>query len=410
MGNANTHNSFICNINKLAERLDEIVHVNQVFDAPVVMEVIKELEGLDLDVLVNDLRKGSYNGLRKLDIDFYKNINEQTTANSKNKPEYGVIEITTTNGVYSKGFSNTITSHVELAQELQEMFTGIVYNTIISLDSIDNDYSMDLVRLIDEDVPENKLSNIQKITFVVTADTVLYAKNYKFECSWVDSTSALDVFAYNSSGILNIIESLNTIAHISDNLEVINAVNNMSAELTRIYENMALFIELESNIDYLQAVPHNINTMKDIEINVQNSSTECKSIEQSLRYLLNTQTSSKAFSYLQEANGLVYRINNPAGFEFNNHTEIYGNLTYNGTPISIKLKGQIKDDNTVFMMSDKSDVSFNIVYDTIEISKISNEKFYVNIKVITDNGDSAPSKPDINDFTFNITGKTVIIA
>ena len=93
-----------------------------------------------------------------------------------------------------------------------------------------------------------------------------------------------------------------------------------------------------------------------------------------------------------------------------NHTEIYGNLTYNGTPISIKLKGQIKNDNTVFMMSDKSDVSFNIVYDTIEISKTSNEKFYVNIKVITDNGDSAPSKPDINDFTFNITGKTVIIA
>jgi len=68
-----TTNSFIANINKLAEKLDIVIQAVDLFDEDVV-PVLREIADLDLQEAIDDLKKSNYLGNRKVDINLLYNM------------------------------------------------------------------------------------------------------------------------------------------------------------------------------------------------------------------------------------------------------------------------------------------------------------------------------------------------
>ena len=77
--------SFIANVNSIAAKLDAITSANATFDKSI-LPVLKEIASLDLTDAIQDLKKGTYLGNRKLDIDLSLNIQGITADNKVSDP------------------------------------------------------------------------------------------------------------------------------------------------------------------------------------------------------------------------------------------------------------------------------------------------------------------------------------
>ena len=77
--------SFIANINSVAAKLDAITSANAIFDKST-LPVLEEIASLDLTEAIEDLKKGTYLGNRKLDIDLSLNIQGITADNKISDP------------------------------------------------------------------------------------------------------------------------------------------------------------------------------------------------------------------------------------------------------------------------------------------------------------------------------------
>jgi len=77
--------SFIANVNKVANKIDIITSANTIFDAGV-LPTLEEIAALDLQDATDDLKKGTYLGNRKLDIDLSLNIQGITASNKISDP------------------------------------------------------------------------------------------------------------------------------------------------------------------------------------------------------------------------------------------------------------------------------------------------------------------------------------
>ena len=77
--NSTNPNSFISNVNYLARKFDSLMQVDEKFDIETVKlltQLVKNSLDINIKILSEDLRKGSYYGYRKLDIDLLTNFKE----------------------------------------------------------------------------------------------------------------------------------------------------------------------------------------------------------------------------------------------------------------------------------------------------------------------------------------------
>ena len=231
--NSNKSNSFIANVNLIASKFNELVRIDEKFDAEAVKLLVQLVQNsLDINIkqIAEDLRKGAYNGNKKLDVDLLTNFAEYDYFMSDddkrklwNDPTkqvyYSSMDVYFNDDTFiSKVFPSVINNHHQLFsivdnwQELKERFGGTFYN--ISADTpIENH---ELLRFTDSSIEG---SSIVKIVLHVAEngqnqayDAVFAgAKTYSPEFTWMNTTSALITIAHK----------INDIIHASDYIEQI---------------------------------------------------------------------------------------------------------------------------------------------------------------------------------------------
>lgn len=236
--NSNKSNSFIANVNLIASKFDELVRIDEKFDAEAVQLLIRLVKNaLDINIkqIAEDLRKGSYDGYRKLDIDLLTNFAEYDyfmTDAEKNalwsdetkQVYYSSIDVYLIDGTsIHKDFSSDINNHHQLYTELNDWVElKEVYNdTLINISPNTPIPNHELLRIVDTSLQG---SFIEKIVLHVALsgkdpayDAVFAgAKSHHPEFTWMDTTSALITIAHK---VNNIIYTANYIEQLGGDVE-----------------------------------------------------------------------------------------------------------------------------------------------------------------------------------------------
>jgi hypothetical protein len=223
--NSNKTNSFIANVNLIASKFNELVCINEKFDAEAVkllVQLVKNSLDSSIKQISDDLRKGSYNGYRKLDIDLLTNFKDysfELTDEEKNalwndpaaQVYYDSIEVYFTDGSnISKVFKEPVRNHHQIYDELADWdeLKNLYGDTFFNLSPDTPIKNHELIRFVDG---VTQSSDIEKIVLHVatngqnTAYDEVFAgvKSYTPTFTWIDTTSALITIAHRVNDILH---------------------------------------------------------------------------------------------------------------------------------------------------------------------------------------------------------------
>lgn len=295
----NKGNSFIANINLLASKLDIITRLNGLFTEEEIEYLVK-LSQVNLDIISEDIAKGSINGYRKLDINLLENFadykadlsDEEKIALWKDTSKqvyYSGITVYFRDKTYlSKDFSQLgvatpISNHHQLFTQLQEWpefrakFGYTMFDIVPDTPIPDHE----LLRVWDG---EGDGSYIDSITLHVAPagqnqnyDAVFAgAKEYSPVYTWADSTSVLLTIgqkinellslSYNQNDLLVLREYLNELGRIYAVLDELVSVDadkrsiySCLDELLALYDNLNDLVRLAKNIDLLKTLENKAN-------------------------------------------------------------------------------------------------------------------------------------------------------
>ena len=250
---SNKPNSFIANVNLIASKFNELVRIDEKFNAEAVKLLVQLVQNsLDINIkqISEDLRKGSYNGYRKLDIDLLTNYKDydyfmsdeekNTLWNDPSKQVfYSSMDVYFLDGTsISKTFDTVIGNHHQLFSavdswtELKEKYGDTRYD--ISPDT--PVFNHELLRFWDS---SRKGSNIDKIVLHVAYGSsnpaydasLIGAKYYTPTFAWMDTTSALITIAHK----------INDIIYASDYIMELGTefVNTLEAKIVEAEELLA---------------------------------------------------------------------------------------------------------------------------------------------------------------------------
>ena len=254
---SNKSNSFIANVNLIASKFNELVRIDEKFDAESVKLLVQLVQNsLDINIkqISEDLRKGSYNGYRKLDIDLLTNFKDYDfflTDEEKNtlwnnpaaQVYYDSIDVYfVDNTKISKVFDSPINNHHQLYDNLINWpeLTSAFGDTIINLSPDTPINNHELLRFVDSSIEG---SNIAKCVLHVaakgqnTAYDVAFvgAKSYTPTFTWVDTTSALITIANRVNDIVSTADYIEKIG--VDFVETFNSYLEQLEELASIATN-----------------------------------------------------------------------------------------------------------------------------------------------------------------------------
>ena len=224
--NSNKSNSFIANVNRLVQNYDNLVNIDNKFSVEDV-QLLSQLaaNSLDIDIkhLANDLRKGTFNGYRKLDIDLllnYKgyNINssieeKENLLNSISPIGYNKIEIYFNSGYSIIGEPEQIIYDID---NLEEYLLN--WEDLQQRDSVQDDIAHNMWQSVETPISGHKFiritdnfvadirSDIRKIVLFVEPNSLENAKQATMEFTWLSSTSALMTLAYKADDVLDAAE------------------------------------------------------------------------------------------------------------------------------------------------------------------------------------------------------------
>lgn len=260
--NSNKSSSFIANVNLIASKFNELVRIDEKFDAESIMLLIQLVQNsLDVNIrqIAEDLRKGSYNGYRKLDVnlltnfaDYDYNMTDEEKNTLWNDPTkqvyYSSIDVYfDDNTSITKEFTSVINNHHQLFSELDawEEFKAQYEDTSFNISPDTPVFNHELLRITDS---SRRGSSISKIVLHVasaggnTAYDAVFAgaKSYAPEFAWMDTTSALVTIAHKVNDIIytsDYVEQLggDLLASFEDYL---TSVENY-VELTKTYSDAA---------------------------------------------------------------------------------------------------------------------------------------------------------------------------
>lgn len=219
------NNSFIANINLLVLHLKEILEVNSKF-TPKQVEELSSLVNVDISMLVDDIRKGTKDGGRKIDIDLFKNykdydenatltVKQALYADSSKAPKYSSARVYFIDNTFidipfkQDSIAYNISTNNELYNQLinSNAFTNKREDTVIIEAPVE--VSTIMVELYDD----NKASNIYKIVLSTTTPNLIKSTN-TLSYSWVDYTSSLQVLTTYIAKLLEVFERLDDIINL----------------------------------------------------------------------------------------------------------------------------------------------------------------------------------------------------
>ena len=284
--NSTNPNSFISNVNYLAKKFDSLMQVDEKFDIETVKllaQLVKNSLDINIKILSEDLRKGSYYGYRKLDIDLLTNFKDYdyfTTDEEKNKlwgdPSkqvyYSSVDVWLSEDntvILHKDFAHVINNHHQLFQELvnwDELVQNYGFTTVnISPDTPILNH--ELVRITDDYTSNtafgtNAGSKIMRIALNVAKESgynslLVGAKEDVAVFTWVDSTSALLTIANKINDIIHAANVLNEVGtNIGEQIEnAIATLQRLKGETQEIIDKAA-----QDTQDVLAATKYEMTT------------------------------------------------------------------------------------------------------------------------------------------------------
>lgn len=274
----NSNNSFIANINKLALHLKYILDLNGKISREEIEDLLS-LFKLDLQVLIDDLKKGSLFGFRKLDIDLLLNFYDYTdnlTIDEKNalwndfeKQVYYdavTVKFTDRTSIYKDfntiGVNHVINNHHQLYEQFNDWveFKTKATHTMFSISPDTPISNHELLRFWDG---EGDGSNIESITLHVanpclsscptteeTSENIEYvedvissigyhsgfagAKEHDPVYYWLKTTSVLEA----------IFQRINELLKLSLNVEWLVLIAKYLDELSDLYKHLDTLLDM----------------------------------------------------------------------------------------------------------------------------------------------------------------------
>lgn len=287
--------SFIANINTLAENLETIISANSIFDENVI-PVLTEIADLDLDLAVQDLKKGNYLGNRKIDINLSYNMTgitedtDDTTAetiwtDSTKTVLYESATVTFTDGTVLEipfkfdGNPTTISTHSDLLLQLNNNveFLAKLEDTLISAFSAP--VVGEIIRLYDV-VGSN--SNVERLVLhAVSGDYIEQNPTYY----WAKTTSSFQTLSMRAGDIIKIgneVDNLILLANsISELLElqtrIPQLIDTFTGETpngdTTVYNSLSELIEIHTNLTKFIALYNSLTAINTVSTNITNINT-----------------------------------------------------------------------------------------------------------------------------------------
>ena len=285
--------SFVENINLLAGKLDIIEESNEIFDEGV-MPILEDISQLKLADAINDLRKDTYLGNRKIDIDIAlnkKGIEELTDFNEimhiwtnvQTTVYYSAInavfidgQVIQINFVNDDGDSTLESSHGGILDQLSQntAFQDKLVNTIIREEVGGKTGSF--IRIIDVD---GKASNLKRIELIVSKGDAVSNNIVSF---WAKTTSSLQAITNTIEHLTVLLPHLLEISLLSQNTTQIKNIGNAIVELLNINTHLSKLINIYSNIDEIVFLSSETNSVKI----VANDIASIKRIDQNINRLV----------------------------------------------------------------------------------------------------------------------------
>lgn len=285
---------FIQKINSIYPKIDTIVESGKLFSDEVV-ETLNRLENKDLSFVISDLRKDTYLGNRKIDIDIAlnkKGIEELTDYNEimniwtnvQTTVYYSSINAIFIDGqsiqinfVNEDGDSTLESSHGGILDQLSQntAFQDKLINTIIREEVGGKTGSF--IRIVDVD---GKASNLKSIEFIVSKGDAVSNNIVSF---WAKTTSSLQAITNIVEHLTVLLPHLLEISLLSQNTTQIKNIGNAIVELLNINTHLSKLINIDSNMDEIVLLSSETNSVKV----VANDIASIKIIDQNINALKN---------------------------------------------------------------------------------------------------------------------------
>ncbi len=273
---------FIAKINEVYSKLPSIILSTDLFNQETI-DLISKLEGQELDLIAEDLKKGNYVGSRKLDIDLRLN-----NSSTQSECSYQAATIYLKDGtIVNIPFLNTNNKIYEIASHtaLYNKFVSAIaeYNqtttgTLIldfEIDLVDESLGSEKTYIRFRDV-DGRTTNIKRISLTYyNGGTPL---SLKPEYTFVQTTSSLQVLSNQIGEVLTLLSNVDQIVALSQkDVEIDYLYNNRNISetlysnylgLKNIYDNLAGVLSSKNNAESAlnskqEAATHleNINTL-----------------------------------------------------------------------------------------------------------------------------------------------------
>lgn len=276
-------NSFIKNVNILAQNLEQLIALDDRFTDVDISQLAKIAE-IDIASIAEDLAKDSLDGYRKLDIDLLTNFKDYSYSlsdeekvalwNDTTKQVYYdsiTVYFTDRTSIYKEftqqGVPTVINNHHQLYSQLDEWdaFKTRCGNTMYNVSSDTPIPNHELLRIWDG---EGEGSFVDKVVLHVAAS----GQNQGYDAVFAGAKEYSPVYSWaNTSSILTIIsQKINEILAISTNIKELMTLKAYLTELTSIYAVLDKLASTDASketifkyLGQIQTVANNINKVVD---------------------------------------------------------------------------------------------------------------------------------------------------
>ncbi len=255
---------FIENVNKIAPKLEDIVKANELFD-PEIVAMLNGLTTININEIVDDLKKGNYLGNRKIDIDLALNNLSESELPTYKKADVTLVDGTKLEMPFDNGSGGILelTSHADIKQYIatHALWTANVVNTEIVVQEEYGDNPA-LIRIRDAD---GKSSNVERVELYVNTGTVADTKPSYF---WAKTTSALETLANRAGDIIALGNDIDSIVSLAQRIDELIALQNALADVLTVYANLTSITINAQNITAIQENANHILKISTLYANI----------------------------------------------------------------------------------------------------------------------------------------------
>lgn len=298
--------SFIANVNALADKLATIVESNEIFDENTI-PILEEIAALDLQEAVDDLKKGNYLGNRKIDINLALNKQgitqdlidkdeksaEDLWTDSATTVLYDYADVTFVDGIVVRvnfefdGNPISISTHGDLLIQLNNNAAFLAKLEDTSIAGFASPVVGEMVRMYDV-IGSN--SNLERIQLQAVSGSYIEQTPTYY---WTKTTSAFQTLSMRAGDIIKLGNDIDSIILLASRINEVLEIQERIPQLVDTYtddvpnndltvynaldELMAIYAELEGIItvyndikvlgtNYIQSVAVDLQGDNDIGV------------------------------------------------------------------------------------------------------------------------------------------------